>query len=995
MADFLKECPLPSSVEELIRVLCEEQSQPSPGLNSRRVLASLGEDDSIKLLNYIRKTKITKSFDGFIVYLAKNYYNKTSNTSSKMPTKFDSYSIKEKNSIAASGSNAKTLRRDGSVMSFLSDKLSSMKLNVFSSSKVYKPTCEFVALEKLGFRRAFLVLSYIGRRKLEDVASVRDINNLVAESEKLTMGSFEKMVWDRYGDQYCLRKDRKKYRNWESSGPYYFYQCHVYLDGSYCFKGPFLSNRTNLLQKVFKEENVLIVKFAEEGKGKTKFSKGSGSSFAAIKKVAREGIHLGRKLYKFIAFKDGGKGQKDRITGSVKCYFVNTDMCPREVRSMFMHLDTLPSLSKYAARFELALSKTVTLPINLDALDITLEVINDIPCQLADGSVVKDKNGKALIHTDGTGFISADLVCGFSWNSCKANLMSDHNSERNDVHSFELNGLSSQFAELPLLMQFRLFYKGYAVKGTVLVNRKLPQRTIQVRPSMIKVLKDPERGHSLTVNSFEVVGMSGRPKKTCLTKYLIALLNYGGVPTEFFTNILKDAIHDARTSLTDKRAALQVALASGDMDDEFTIARMILSGIPLHEPYIQTRLSFLTNHQNKSLKEGKLPISESFYLMGTADPTDTLRSGEVCIIHENGQISGKVLVYRNPGIHFGDIHILTAKHIEGLEEIVGNSKYGIFFPTKGSRSLPDAMAGGDLDGDMYWISRNLDLLKYFKPSEPWTCMNQASSSDQKKPAEYSNEELEHELFSRCLGARFKPSLAMGIASISWLAHMDQLLSLGDNYAMEKECLKEKLLKLVDIYYDALDAPKTGVEVTVLRELVAVKYPHHMEKVSSSNYHSESVLGIIYDQVQEWEFENPSIPVWKLPILDVEVPNYNLKTWEYLYKNYRSEMSAALSMDDEELRTYTADKVVQNYKQILYEADDLGKSSRAWEEIYFDALAIYHVCYDYAKTKGAKKCGFAWKVAGEVLLKIITEGQAEKTLTCLPSVLEEVLSRKTS
>jgi hypothetical protein len=27
---------------------------------------------------------------------------------------------------------------------------------------------------------------------------------------------------------------------------------------------------------------------------------------------------------------------------------------------------------------------------------------------------------------------------------------------------------------------------------------------------------------------------------------------------------------------------------------------------------------------------------------------------------ENGQITGNVLVYRNPGLHFGDIHIMQA-----------------------------------------------------------------------------------------------------------------------------------------------------------------------------------------------------------------------------------------------------------------------------------------------------------------------------------------------
>ncbi|KAL3749226.1 hypothetical protein ACJRO7_010339, partial [Eucalyptus globulus] len=88
------------------------------------------------------------------------------------------------------------------------------------------------------------------------------------------------------------------------------------------------------------------------------------------------------------------------------------------------------------------------------------------------------------------------------------------------------------------------------------------------------------------------------------------------------------------------------------------------------------------------------------------DPTGIHKSDEVCIILDSGQISGKVLVYRNPGLHFGDIHVLNATYVEALETKVGNSKYAIFFPTSGQRSLADEIAGGDFDGDMYWVSRN-------------------------------------------------------------------------------------------------------------------------------------------------------------------------------------------------------------------------------------------------------------------------------------------------
>lgn len=51
--------------------------------------------------------------------------------------------------------------------------------------------------------------------------------------------------------------------------------------------------------------------------------------------------------------------------------------------------------------------------------------------QLADGSDVMGEDGKALIHTDGTGYISEDLVRGFPWNDF--NKLSDHSFEVSDL----------------------------------------------------------------------------------------------------------------------------------------------------------------------------------------------------------------------------------------------------------------------------------------------------------------------------------------------------------------------------------------------------------------------------------------------------------------------------------------------------------------------------------------------------------------------------------
>ena len=52
------------------------------------------------------------------------------------------------------------------------------------------------------------------------------------------------------------------------------------------------------------------------------------------------------------------------------------------------------------------------------------------------------------------------------------------------------------------------------------------------------------------------------------------------------------------------------------------------------------------------------------------------------------------------------------------------------------------------------------------------------------------------------------SYTVGLAADSWLVYMDRLLTPG----VESEEVWLKIEKLINIYYDALDAPKTGKKV---------------------------------------------------------------------------------------------------------------------------------------------------------------------------------------
>ncbi|PIN13666.1 RNA-directed RNA polymerase QDE-1 [Handroanthus impetiginosus] len=1005
------QCPLPQSVEKIIVDICNDQSQPLLPNAVRRLLAEIGEKAALELLLRIKGQNITKSFSGYVITLLKKYHPSLFPSPSNSPNK-------RPLSPSCSSPNSSPLKKSPpqiSRMQSLRDEALDWKgPNVAPESSSTGELKEMTnratiseqlkILSKLEYRKLFLVLSYIGRQKLEDVMTIDGTNDIVNKKD-LQMTTFEAEIWKTYGNKYCDRSDRRQYLNWDS-GKTYFYYCYVHQDGSYHFEGPSLNNTRNHLQRVLGDENVLIVKFL-------------GDDIHGFYTIEREGILVGPRRFQFLVFKDEqnrhkkNQTEEKKATSAVKAHFVRIGYVePKfedktyilsgksigEARRLFMHVHKVLTMEKYMARFSLVLSTTIKLQINFG--DVKVETIEDIPFRDDSGSLVRDEDGDLLIHTDGTGFISEDLAMNCPEDFSVAKYITDNSFET--YHVTDSKDISCQTRppkprskEPPLLMQCRLFYNGMAVKGTLLLNKKLKPGVIQVRPSMIKVRGGSELPVEEKFNSLEIVDVSHRPHRTYLSKMLICLLTYGEVPPQFFLNLLTNALEDTQKVCSDKRSALKVASNQDGLDYGFAAQIMISCGIPLNEPYLQHCLRNLRKDGKSKLKKGKIPISESFYLMGTADPTGVLDNGQVCVILDNGQLSGKVLVYRNPGLHFGDIHVMEAVYVKELEEYVGNSKYGIFFSTKGSKSAAYEMATGDFDGDMYWISRHPELLRHFKTSEPWrrSCST-TMPSNSRKPQELSSEELEHELFRRYIEAR-RPSFDMPSAANSWLAFMDRLLTLGDHRASEKNCLRKKIIQLIDIYYDAIDAPKSGKRVHFPNNLKAEMYPHHMERGPEYSYHSSSILGQIYDIIEGYKDEAvPKTEIWKLPCFDLPTPEIYIDKWKTKYEDYRKEMTAALNSGHES-KNDAANDVIKKYKQLLYDAPEMEESTKDTTVIYEEALAIYHVTYDYAKSANdCSKCNFAWKVAGSALCNLCawkTAGPKEKPLMIVPSVLRDVLN----
>ncbi|KAK9071253.1 hypothetical protein SSX86_009821 [Deinandra increscens subsp. villosa] len=850
-------------------------------------------------------------------------------------------------------------------------------------------------LAELEFRKLFMVYSYVGRKKLEDVVSVKEAIK-IKDMKTVTMLDFEATIWAKYGCKFCEPRDRAMHFDWDS-GKTRIYRCYVSVDGTYQLKGPYLNTRRTHLQRELGDENVLIVQLVDDPN--TPDTPPNQCNWIAVYRRLSGGISVGLRHYRLFAFKDerankNTKGHDLNKLRTLKCYFIRKEShapwtekddytlfqkTSHEARCLFMHVHMVSSMAKYNSRCSLVLSNTIKLRVDLASVHV--ERIEDIPCRDENGFVVCDEDGEPLIHTDGTGFISEDLAILCEKDFLEAKGTKDDNYELVDLLKLEeeslgIKGKEPCTREPPLLVQCRLFKEGYAVKGTLLVNKKLKPRTIQVRPSMIKVEKDTRLSDSVSFSSLEICSISRKPRTAHLSKNLIALLTVGGVPKNYFLELLENTLQDAQKVSSSMRAAVRVGLNYGDMDDSATSVAMIGSGIPLDEPYLQYRLSILANEERKGLRGGKLPVKESFYLIGTADPTGTLNSDEVCVILENGQISGKVLVYRNPGLHFGDVHILNAKYIEKLEEFVGNAKYGIFFSTKGKRSVGSEIANGDFDGDIYWVCRNPQLLHYFKASEPWKRTYSTPNAPSKKPSELSPEELETELFAHIFSSQ-KQTMVAGKAADSWSTFVDQYLTLGENNADEKNRIKEKLLKLADLYYDALDAPKSGKSVDLPNSLLPRKFPHYLEKNVWRSYHSSSILGEIYDTAKAYQPDNALIRgIWKLPCFNVEIPAPVLNLWKNRYDSYKQEMSQALQ-SGEESKNNSANIVINKYKQMLYEAENFASSTRKLEDIYNDALAIYHASYDTAHSMVAGKAADSWSTFVDQYLTLGENNADEK------------------
>jgi RNA-dependent RNA polymerase len=273
---------------------------------------------------------------------------------------------------------------------------------------------------------------------------------------------------------------------------------------------------------------------------------------------------------------------------------------------------------------------------------------------------------------------------------------------------------------------YQIRYAGF--KGVLAVwPGKIDGIQISLRPSMRKF----ESTHSV----LEVVSWT-KFQPAYLNRQIITLLTSLGVPDAIFWQMQEAMLHNLDRILSDRDVAYQVV--TNCCSEHASIPALMLSAgfTPATEPHLKAMLLALRSSQLQGLLEKtKIFVPKGRWLMGCLDELGILEQGQ-CFIRtsvpslnkyfvKHGSkifsanksaevIVGTIVMAKNPCLHPGDVRILEAVDVPELHHLVDC----LVFPKKGERPHPNEASGSDLDGDVYFVTWDKNLVPPRKKSWP-------------------------------------------------------------------------------------------------------------------------------------------------------------------------------------------------------------------------------------------------------------------------------------
>lgn len=329
------------------------------------------------------------------------------------------------------------------------------------------------------------------------------------------------------------------------------------------------------------------------------------------------------------------------------------------------------------------------------------------------------------------------------------------------------------------------------------LDTRLEGHQIRLRNSMVKFTGSPS-------NDIEICGTNARALPLKLNRQMIKILEDLGVKASTFEDLQLRAVEKLRASATSLSSALE--FLKSKLSDSATGLPCLLNaltniGIDVTEDtFLRDILGALIQVQLRELKyRSRIPVSQGVTLHGISDETGYLREGQVFVTFFSEELEARrhlqcrVAVTRSPALHPGDIQLASAvSPPEG--SCLWDLTNCIVFSHHGQRDLPSMLSGGDLDGDLYQIIFDPELMPKnthrpadYKTAKPRDIGRTVTTDDM---AEFFIDFMRNDQLGR-------------------IATLHQVLADRDEGSQSAECLT-----LAALHSIAVDFSKTGIKVRI-------------------------------------------------------------------------------------------------------------------------------------------------------------------------------------
>ncbi|KAL3823991.1 hypothetical protein ACJIZ3_020020 [Penstemon smallii] len=440
---------------------------------------------------------------------------------------------------------------------------------------------------------------------------------------------------------------------------------------------------------------------------------------------------------------------------------------------------------------------------------------------------------------------------------------------------------------------FQIRYGGY--KGVVAIDPSSSKK-LSLRPSMLKYDSDNTKLDVLSWSKYQ---------PCFLNRQIITLLSSLGVKDHIFEKKQRKAVAQLDAILGDPSRAEDALDLMSPGENTNVLKEILKCGYrPNEEPFLSMMLQTFRSSKLLDLRlKARIFIPKARQMMGCLDETGTLEYGQVFV-----QFSG-----------------------------AGNR-----------RPHPNECSGSDLDGDIYFVCWDTDLI----PPKQTPPMDYNPAPSTQLDHDVTIEEVE-EYFTNYI-----VNDSLGIISNAHTAFADKETKM----AFSKPCIE-----LANLFSIAVDFPKTGIPAEIPPHLRVKEYPDFMEKPDKTTYESQRVIGKLFREVKLIAPHTVSFNPFTKDVArksydpDMEVDGFedyideafDCKT-EYDYKlgnlmEYYGIKTEAEILSGDIMRMSKTFDLRKNAEAIGAAVRSLRNEARSWfksDDVYEKASAWYHVTYHH-------------------------------------------------